>query len=78
MPSNNDRAEWALSSLLKFAELTGLRSDRNHEELDTIVGDFLCNLRHLCSRDGLDFDNLVADSKHTFDVEEGLAEEEEE
>ncbi len=79
-PSNNDRAEAAETGLLAFAEETGLISDRNHEEPETIISDFLCNLRHYCRRENIDVEKIFAESKDSFEeeLEEEARESEEE
>jgi hypothetical protein len=68
-PSNDQRADWALDGLLAFAEKTGLRSKTNHEDLETIVGDFLCNLLHLCDREDIDFESVMDDAQFAHDEE---------
>lgn len=47
---NDDRAGWAASALLAFMAET--RTDPS-----CAVRDLLCNIRHLCDRVGLDFEN---------------------
>ena len=68
-PSNNDRADWAKSALDVFAKETGLISDTNEETLETIVGDFLCNLRHLCERENIPIDQGWVDSEMMYEEE---------
>lgn len=55
-PTNEDRAEWAYSALERFAKETGQdkNGDLKHDRA-AVIGDLLCNLLHLCSRDGIDF-----------------------
>lgn len=50
-PTNNDRADWALEGLETFKARTRMHD----EELETIIGDFLTDLLHLCTREEIDF-----------------------
>lgn len=50
---NNDRAEWAAKSVLTFMQET-------NTDADSAIGDLLGNLRHLCDRLGLDFEEQLA------------------
>lgn len=45
------RASFALGALRPFAERTGLE----HDDLTTILGDFLADVRHLCDALGLEY-----------------------
>lgn len=79
-PTNDDRAEWAELAIDTFAKATGMRSERNDEDDETILGDLLTDLRHWAAANGVDFDAICAGSAHTFaeEVEEYDAEEVEE
>ena len=70
-PTNNQRADWAMHGLLAFAEITGLRNERNQEDLDIIVGDFLADLMHLCDSEEIDIESMMqrADSHYREEVE---------
>lgn len=46
---NDGRAEWAEAAIATYRSITG-------SERDTAIADFLCNLRHACDRQGLDWD----------------------
>lgn len=71
--TNDLRAEWADEAVYAFAAVTHAADE---EELDTLVGDLLCDLMHLCDRDGLDFAALLerAQTHYAAEVadEEGL------
>lgn len=60
-----------MHGLLAFAEITGLRNERNQEDLDIIVGDFLVDLMHLCDREEIDIESMMqrADSHYREEVE---------
>lgn len=47
---NDARAEWAGEALNIFRSITGA-------ELDDLVSDFLCDLRHWCDRQGMDYNS---------------------
>jgi hypothetical protein len=68
MPSNDERADWALAALAAFAAETGQAAAR--DGLREIVSDLLCNLQHLCAREGVDFKDALADGtgNHEFEV----------
>ena len=64
-PTNNNRAEWAQVAVDAFAEVTGM--DEDSEELDTIIGDLFCNLRHLCAgRKEIDLESKWQNSEIVF------------
>jgi hypothetical protein len=53
-PSNGDRAEWARIAVEAFREETHMVDD----DLDTVIGDLFCDLRHLAARERIN--NLEA------------------
>lgn len=63
---NKDRASWALAAVETFRAETGMDS----EDLDTVVGDLLADLAHLCDERGLDFGHLIwrADMHYTAET----------
>lgn len=75
-PTNTDRADWAHASLMHFAESVGMvDEDGLTEEMDTVIGDFLCDLRHYCQQSEINLAELWEGSEQTY-IEE-LQEEEE-
>jgi hypothetical protein len=74
-PTNEDRAKWALAAVNAFAKET--RMDEAGEELETILGDLFCDLRHLCDFHGLDFDHLASRSRSAYEEERAEREAEE-
>jgi len=52
-PTNRNRAEWAALAVRRFAEITG--SDLYEEA----IMDLLVDLRHLCSRESLDWEYIL-------------------
>lgn len=70
---NDDRADWAQSALNTFAEVTAM--DTAGEDTETIIGDLLTNLMHLCKREGIDFQRKLTGAEINYDAE--CAEEEE-
>lgn len=65
--TNNDRAEWARAAVDVFAEKTGL--DKSGDDLDTMIGDLIADIMHLCERDGLDFEQVLHRGKMYFEEE---------
>lgn len=65
--TNEDRAERAMSALNQYVNVEG--DDPNANDWQTWLQDMLTDLRHLCARDGLDFDAAVASSEFHFDAE---------
>jgi hypothetical protein len=55
-PTNNDRARWANDALETMAIETGSQQEFIEEK----VSDLLCNLRHLCDAEGLNFNKVDA------------------
>jgi hypothetical protein len=71
LPTNNERADWAMAALNTFAEITGLIRSGDHADDPTItLGDFLCNLRHLAAREGWDIEAKFQSSKQVFEEEQ--------
>ncbi len=70
MPTNDDRADWAEEALRQFAETTGMikSGDWEHNP-ESVVSDFLVDLRHYCKRKDIDFDKLAAGSASCFKEE---------
>jgi hypothetical protein len=67
-PNNIDRAGWALDALTVF----GLKTFHRHlydEAAETVIGDLLGDLMHLCRMNGLDFDALIESGRLHFDAE---------
>jgi hypothetical protein len=62
-PTNEDRAEWARAAVEAYARQT--RCDvREHvvddaDGLDEILGDLLCDARHLAAAYSVDFNDLI-------------------
>lgn len=48
-PTNAARADWAHRAIDKFRQITGTQD----ESLETVIRDFLCDLRHLADEHGL-------------------------
>lgn len=65
--TNEGRAESAQAALNAFADAA--RMAEAGEDQETILRDLLTNLRHLCARDGVDFDAAVRMSAFHFDAE---------
>lgn len=71
-PTNEMRASAALEALEAYAMAKGdLRAAG--EDTETILGDLLCDLRHLCDEEKIDFNLMIARSQmnHQAEVEEG-------
>lgn len=66
-PSNNDRASWA-NTAVQAHGLETMDSPED-EDISTLIGDLLCNLRHLCDAEGLDF-GAVDKGSHRCYMEE--------
>lgn len=67
-PTNEDRAEWAWRALEAFAKQTG--QDTNGGDLkydrEIVVSDLLCDLMHLCDRDGIDFNLALQNGQDNY------------
>ena len=69
-PDNADRSAMAAEILCYFAHQTGLA--RSDESVDTIMGDLITDLMHLCDRLDIDFSGvLTVSSMHHDDESEG-------
>jgi len=55
-PSNEDRASWAQQAVAAFAAAINMED----EPLDTVIGDLLADLMHLCDNEKLDFNILLS------------------
>ena len=67
MLSNDRRADWAQTALAAFAAET--RQSAARDGLAEIVSDLLCNLQHLCAREGVDFKQALADGTGNYEFE---------
>ena len=68
--TNDDRAEWAGEALRAFARKTRqLKGDRWDDDLENVVGDLLCDLMHLCDRDGVDFARVLKNARGNYKEE---------
>jgi hypothetical protein len=63
---NEWRAEAAEVALRSFEEFG---YEPNTEDDETILGDLLCDVRHFCDREGLDFDMLIERSRMHYTAE---------
>ena len=61
-PSNADRAEWARDAVRAFAELTRIED----EEMATQISDLVCNLRHLCDEESVDFEQVLSAANSNY------------
>lgn len=69
-PDNAYRSAMDAETLCYFARQTGLA--RSDESVDTIIGDLLTDLMHLCDRLDIDFSGLLTvSSMHHEDESEG-------
>jgi hypothetical protein len=73
-PTNEDRAHWALEAAQTYAGLTrsdGHRvSEAGTDYAEEVIGDLLCDLRHLCKRLGVDYELLDNRADINFSAEE--------
>ena len=53
MPTNNERAAWAQIALEAFSNEVG------DEVLNDLAADLICDLGHLCQREGFNFLRIV-------------------
>jgi hypothetical protein len=56
---NDDRAEWADDVLRRFASITDMHFLKDQPEL---VSDLIADIHHWCDRNGVDFDQSVANA----------------
>lgn len=67
MPDNDERADWARIALAAFAAETG--QSLATDGVEEVLQDLLTNLQHLCRRDGIDFQQALADGTGNFEFE---------
>lgn len=67
-PNNRDRAEWAREALDGFIAETGNASGTTDEH----VSDLLCDLRHLCDAEGVEWAAMIrrANMHYRAEIEE--------
>lgn len=63
---NARRVEWARRAVARLKHETGLT---NADGLDTAIVDLICDLLHLCNREGLEFEHVLALAKLHYDAE---------
>lgn len=63
---NNQRAEWARKAVDAFAAEAGT------DGLETDIGDLLIDLRHLCDKEGLDWEKIADKATRYFDMEKSI------
>ncbi|SFJ48611.1 hypothetical protein SAMN03159338_1528 [Sphingomonas sp. NFR04] len=70
-PTNADRAEWARTAQEAFDAQVYLGNADDVEDLETRIGDLICNLLHLARRDAgvTDLDQLLQRAKGNHDDE---------
>jgi len=67
MPAKNrERAMWAAIGLEAFGNSTGISQE---DEFDTVVGDFLADLMHLCDKNGVNFETLLEKGRNHYESE---------
>lgn len=64
-PTNEERASWAQRAIDAFEVATNMEG----EPLETVVGDLLANLMHLCDAEDLDFGHLLARARYNHEAE---------
>ena len=66
-PTNGQHADWAMETVEVHAKFNGnVLAD---EGLETCMDDLLTDLRHLCHREGIDFDKAASASLDHFEAE---------
>lgn len=72
-PTNEDRAHWALVAVEAYARQTRFDPDEQkitgQEGLQEVLGDLLCDARHLAASYGVDFDELAENSRGAWQEE---------
>lgn len=63
---NDKRAQWAHQALENFGEATGL--SMIHEK-ECVVTDLLCDLRHWCDRNEVDFEGSLRMAEMHYEAE---------
>jgi hypothetical protein len=66
-PTNDERAAWAAVGIAAFARVTDM--DKAGEDTETIIGDFLTDLMHLCEHTGIDFDSKLDGARQNYEAE---------
>jgi hypothetical protein len=66
MPTNAERAAWALEACETFADATGLSVE---DELPTVIGDLIANLLHFADQEDMCVESLLARAKMHYDAE---------
>ena len=69
-PTNCERAEWAYNGLKTFAFETFSEDAETMEDAETVISDFLCDLRHLCRMNNLDYDEIDDRARRGAEAEE--------
>lgn len=67
MVTNNDRAGWAQAAVDAFASKTEM--DRAGEDFETIAADLLCDLMHLCDKNGVKFHEVLERGNANYQAE---------
>lgn len=63
-PTNNQRAAWARSALNHFTDEVGDAGDMQDN-----IGDLICDLRHLCDAEGVDFQQALVNGLSNYRAE---------
>jgi hypothetical protein len=66
MPTNAERAAWALEACETFADATGLSVE---DELPTVIGDLIANLLHLADQGGMCAESMLGTARMHFEAE---------
>lgn len=66
---NGRRAGFAINGLVAYARRTGLLNGRNDEDPETVIGDFLGDLRHLADALGLDYAEIDEHGQGHYEAE---------
>lgn len=66
MPTNAERAAWALEACKTFADATGLSVE---DELPTVIGDLIANLLHLADQEGMCAESMLGTARMHFEAE---------
>lgn len=72
MPSNYERASWALSSLNTFTRMTMSSSADQALKVEgapVVIGDLLADILHLCDQRGYDFEACLESGRSHFSEE---------
>lgn len=66
---NAERAKWALAALETFSKETGVKVEA--DGLETVAGDLLGDLMHLCDQKGVAFSDILESAQRHYEVETG-------